>query len=99
MVYSRPARWNFVSVAAFLVGLMFGFAAAANKGVHWDGDPAETVFRVVSISIPSAIGVVAGVIAWIRKERWRSLTAAGLILSPILPMALLFSGVLYLIIN
>ena len=99
MAYSRPPRWNFVSVAAFFVGFMFGFVAAANKGVRWDGGFAETVFGVVSISTPCAIGVVAGVIAWIRKERCWGVTAAGLLLNPILPMALLVSGILYLIMN
>ena len=77
------ARWNVASVCIPLAGFLFAVAVGAGgNGFLWDGHPMDGVvwgFRVWFGFC--TMGVLAALVALVRKERLWGLTVLGLILN------------------
>jgi hypothetical protein len=70
----RYAIWNSVSVGAPFVGFVCGVWAALTFGSHFHWDCGFYVWLEFGVA-----GLLAGVIAHVRAERWRGLTVIGLL--------------------
>ena len=76
----RPARWNFVSLAAPFVGFPFGvWAAVALSPTHFPNTQAGFLVWGGFCSL----GICAAALALARGERWWGVTVAGLVLNTV----------------
>lgn len=74
----QPARWNLLAAAAPFGAFLLGLAIADAYGGH------PVTFAVVGLrtcGVVSALGLISGIVALIRRERWVSLTIVGLLLN------------------
>jgi hypothetical protein len=72
----RRACWNIISVSATLVGFLFGFVVAINAPHMQQGVWGFRVWFGFA-----TFGLLAGLNALVRAERWWAITATGLLLN------------------
>jgi hypothetical protein len=88
-------RFNFLSLAAPLVGLLVvalffaivGMDSFYSRAMSWKGPLAVSILGVSCVA-----GFALGLIAWARWEKLWGLTVLGLLLNAPLPLMLLWTG-------
>jgi hypothetical protein len=96
---ARPSGWGLVSVACPFVGFLAGAAVGTlGQGYLWSGHPMDGIFWGVAAWAGFCLfGLVAAGLSWSRAEGSGMLSGVGFALNALLPVALLGSGVWYLI--